>query len=149
MPTSRYLLDTNILSAFSPGKVTDGALAVWLEARSDRLFISTMSISEIAAGIAKCHRQGATRRAAALTDWLEAIVAIYGDHILAFDLEAAQHAGLLHDKVRAVGHEPGFADVAIAGTAARHAMTILTRNLKDFRHFGINVIDPFESLTPR
>lgn len=149
MPAVRYLLDTNILSAFSPGKVMDGTVAGWFEAHSGQLFLSTVTISEVTAGIAKCQRQGATRRAAALNDWLEAIVVAYGDHILPFDMEAAREAGLLHDMVRAAGHEPGFADVAIAGTAARHAMTIATRNLKDFRHFGMDVINPFEALTPR
>lgn len=146
---TRFLLDTNILSVLSPGKEMDHAMVGWLEARSDRLFLSTVTISEITAGIAKCRRRGAVQRAAALDGWLEAIIVTYGSHILPFDMGAAQQAGLLHDKVRAEGHEPGFADVAIAGTAAQHAMAVLTRNIKDFRHFGIEVINPFEGLTPR
>lgn len=149
MAGTRFLLDTNILSALSPGKEMDHAMVGWLEAHSDRLFLSTVTISEITAGIAKCRRRGAIQRATALDGWLEAIIVTYGSHILPFDMGAAQQAGLLHDKVRAAGHEPGFADVAVAGTAAHHAMAVLTRNIKDFRHFGIEVINPFESLTPR
>lgn len=149
MAGTRFLVDTNVLSALSPGKEMDHAMVGWLEAHSDRLFLSTVTISEITAGIAKCRRRGTIQRAAALDGWLDAIIITYGSHILPFDGDAARHAGLLHDKVRAAGHEPGFADVAIAGTAAQHAMAVLTRNIKDFRHFGIDVINPFGTLTPR
>lgn len=149
MAGTRFLVDTNVLPALSPGKDMDHGVVEWLEANSDRLFLSTVTISEITVGIAKCRRRGAVQRATALDSWLDAIIETYGSHILPFDMGAARQAGLLHDKVRAAGHEPCFADVAIAGTAAHHAMAVLTRNIKDFRHFGIEVINPFESLTPR
>ena len=43
------------------------------------------------------------------------------------------------------GIHPGFADVAIAATAAVHDLTILTRNLKHFIPLGVSCADPFVS----
>ena len=34
-------------------------------------------------------------------------------------------------------------DALIAATAAVHGLTVVTRNVKDFRPFGVTVLDPF------
>ncbi len=57
-------------------------------------------------------------------------------------------AGGLADLARGRGHSPGFADIAIAATARRHDLTILSR---DERHFGpmdAAIVDPFQELPP-
>ena len=49
-----YLVDTNVISAGAPSKGQRWAeLAEWMDANSDRLFLSTVSVAEIEAGIAK------------------------------------------------------------------------------------------------
>ena len=63
-----------------------------------------------------------------------------------FDVEAARIAGELTDKAQSVGQSPGFADLAIAATAASRSLTILTRNLRHFTPLGIAVIDPLDTL---
>jgi toxin FitB len=40
------------------------------------------------------------------------------------------------------GHAPGAADAMIAGTARRHDLTVITKNLKHFQTFGIPVLTP-------
>ena len=50
------------------------------------------------------------------------------------------------DGARAGGRAPGFADVAIAATAASRGLTILTRNLRHFSPLGAQAIDPFDAL---
>jgi hypothetical protein len=59
-----------------------------------------------------------------------------------------QIAGALSDLARGRGHSPGFADIAIAVTARRHDLTILSRNEHHFAPMGISVIDPFQMLPP-
>ena len=50
------------------------------------------------------------------------------------------------DRVRATGRAPGFADMAIAATAASRSLTVLTRNLRHFAPLGAPAIDPFDTL---
>ena len=142
-----YLVDTNVISAGAPTKArASHALAPWMDWNSDRLFMSVITIAEVEDGIARARRQGARQKAAQLTDWLETVLHLYGDRVLAFDLPAARIAGRLSDLARAGGHAPDFADLAIAATARAHGLTVLTRNLRHFQPLGVPVHDPFASL---
>jgi len=117
-----------------------------MDAHSAALFLSAVTIAEIADGIAKARREGATRKASGLSAWLRALIHLYGERVLPFDTPAAEIAGALNDLARGHGHSPGFADVAIAATARRRGLTILTRNARDFAPMGVTVVDPFEAL---
>jgi hypothetical protein len=142
-----YLLDTNVVSAFAPGRTTASPqLAQWLEAHSDHLFLSVISIVEVEAGISKLQRSGAKTRADRLTTWIDQILGAYNERVLAFDLAAGRVAGVLSDRARAAGSNPGFADIAIAATAQRHELVLLTANVRDFRAIGIPSANPFETL---
>ena len=142
-----YLVDTNVLSAGAPGRPERStALIDWMDAHSDRLFLSAVTVMEIVDGIARLKRSGATTRAGSLEDWLQLVLHLYGDRVLPFGLSAARLAGELTDHARAAGHSPGFADIAIAATAGCHDLTILTRNLRHFEPLGVPAIDPFKTL---
>jgi len=119
-----------------------------MDARSSSLFISVVTVAEIEDGIAKLRREGATRKSADLAEWLETVMHLYGDRILAFDAPAARIAGTLSDRARGLGHAPGFADIIIAATARRHQLTILSHNLRHFEPLGVSVLDPFATLPP-
>lgn len=122
------------------------ALAGWLDAHSDELFLSAVTVAEISDGIAKLRRTGALMRAGRIDDWLDVVLHLYGDRVIPFDVPAARLAGLLMDQARATGQAPGFADLAIAATAGVRGLTVLTRNVRHFSPLGIPVTDPFESL---
>jgi toxin FitB len=140
-----YLVDTNILSARAPGKAAaHTALTQWMDAHSDALRLSVVTITEIEDGIAKAKRQGATRKASDLADWFESVVHLYSDQILAIDVAIAREAGRLLDNARGRERDPGLADMLIAATARIHGLTLLTRNLGDFEGCGVDVVDPFE-----
>ena len=136
-----------MLSAGAPGRRerTEG-LVRWMEARSRALFLSTVTVAELAGGIAKLKRAGSVSRAARLGEWLDLVLHLYGGRVLPFDVPAARLAGQLMDKARAAGHTPGFADIAIAATAASRRLTVLTRNLRHFAPLGVPTTDPFDTL---
>jgi toxin FitB len=144
---SGYLLDTNIVSAFAPGKRAahpdNDAVAAWLERQTEELFLSAMTVTEIQAGIAKARRTGAQAKAEQVASWLERLVESYADRILPFDLAAARMAGSMADKARAMGREPGTADIIIAATAQVHEHTVVTRNVAHFRPLGVAVHNPY------
>lgn len=142
-----FLLDTNIISAMAPARKVDrAALMAWLEMASEYLFLSVVTASEIAAGIAKAERDGATTKAALLRDWWQAVEHLYGARVLPFDLRAAHAAGSILDRARA--HRPGFEDIAIAATAEVHGLVILTDNERHFAPLGVPMLNPLRNLPP-
>ncbi len=141
-----YLLDTNVISALAPTRAAPPAFIQWLETHSNELFLSVVTIAEIDSGIAKCRRDHVVRKAAALAEWLQAILHLYADTILNFDLATARIAGALIDRARGAGHDPDFADIIIAATAQQHSLTILTRNLCHFAPLGVPAFDPLIDL---
>jgi toxin FitB len=144
---TRYLVDTNVISAVAPTAAARRAeLFAWMDRRSADLFMSAVTIAEISDGIAKLRREGAKRKAADLAAWLQTVLHLYGDRVLSFDSATAEIAGLLSDLARGRGHAPGFADIAIAATARRHGLTILSRNARHFMAMDIAVVDPLEQL---
>ena len=140
---TRYLVDTNVISATAPAPVVQRPeLVEWMDSHSAVLFLSAV----IADGIAKAKREGSRRKASDLSAWLRALLHLYGDRVLPFDTAVAEIAGALADLARGRGHSPGFADVAIAATARRHDLTILSRNARHFAPMEVAVIDPFQKL---
>lgn len=117
-----------------------------MDAHSASLFLSVVTVAEIEDGIAKLRREGAARRSSHLAEWLEAVLHLYGERILAFDTPTARIAGALADRARGIGQAPGFADIVIAATARQRGLTILSRNLKHFEPLGVSVLDPFVTL---
>jgi predicted nucleic acid-binding protein len=87
---SGWLLDTNVVSAFGPGKRPIPAnIAAWFRARTEALYLSTISASEIEGGIAKLRRTGSGRRNDNLCQWFDWILGDYADRLLTLDLAAA------------------------------------------------------------
>jgi predicted nucleic acid-binding protein len=143
-----YLVDTNVISAVSPSRPAPVALVEWMDVQSSSLFLSVVTLAEIEDGIAKLRREKATRKSRELARWLDAMLHLYGDRVLAFDTAAARIAGELSDRARGQGHAPGFADIIIAATARHHALTVLSRNVRHFKPLGVPVLDPFSELPP-
>ena len=146
---TRYLVDTNVISATAPTTVVSRpALMEWMDMHSPDLFLSAVTVAEIAEGIAKAKREGAKRKASNLSAWLRTVLHLYGDRVLPFDSPTAEIAGTLADLARGRGHSPGFPDIAIAATARLHDLTILSRNERHFAPMDVAVIDPFQKLPP-
>lgn len=143
-----YLVDTNVISAAAPARPVSRALVEWMEARSTALFLSVVTVAEIEDGIAKLRREGARRKSSELASWLETLLHLYGDRVIAFDTPTARIAGAMADRARGKGQAPGFADIVIAATAQRHKLTILSRNVRHFGPLGVTVLDPFVALPP-
>jgi predicted nucleic acid-binding protein len=119
-----------------------------MDLHSSDLFLSAVTIAEITDGIAKAKREGAKRKSSNLSAWLRTVLHLYGDRVLPFDVSTAEVAGVLADLARWRGHAPGFADIAIAATAHRHELTILSRNIRHFAPMDVAVTDPFHNLPP-
>lgn len=139
-----YLLDTSVISMLAPGReaFVPAPLAGWLRAHHQALFLPCIAVAEMAQGIGKLRRAGGAERAERLDRWLDGLLDLYGDRILALDALSARLAGQISDAAMARGHDSSFADVAIAALARHANLLLFTRNLKHFEPLGVACIDP-------
>jgi len=143
------MLDTSVLSLLAPGRVdASPAFLEWVATQDETLHFSTVSIAEIGQGIAKLGRLGGTRRAEALSAWLEETMTIFVERVLPFGALPARVAGELADRATASGFRPSAPDLYIAATAEAHGLTVLTRNLRHFEPLALAAkpIDPLHQL---
>jgi predicted nucleic acid-binding protein len=148
---SGYLLDTSAISIIAPRAApriavpsTVARFRTFLREYDDELFLSTITLAEIQSGISQLQRKGSTRRAAALAHWLNGILELYDSRTLPLTSSAALETGRLLDRAIAAGADPGFEDAAIAATAAVNDLTVVTANVRHFRHFGVRLRSPTE-----
>jgi predicted nucleic acid-binding protein len=132
-----YLIDTDVLSELRKRQAEPRVLAWMQRQRTSDLFLSVVTVGEIERGI-RLRQASDPGFAGVLAAWLDTVLAVYGDRILAFDLSAARRWGVLS---AALGNrEP---DVMIAATALEHGLIIVTRNVAHFQPTGVPLLNPF------
>jgi predicted nucleic acid-binding protein len=101
--------------------------------------VSAQTIGEIRRGLENIRHRGDIPQTKKLEKWLEVIVGNYADKILSFDEECAQVWGRLMSP-----HPQHPIDKQIAAIALIHALTVVTRNVDDFRGTGVEIVNPFD-----
>ena len=138
---SGYLVDADVLSEPQKPKPDQAALA-WLRAHEADLYTSAVVIGEIAWGIQRLVNGKKRRELAA---WLhDTVIPRMEGRILRFDTRVALEWGELQAKLESLGKPMPWRDSVIAATARRHGLSLVTRNLKDYKNGGIDVVNPFE-----
>jgi toxin FitB len=133
-----YLLDTNVVSELRKPR-PHGAVLAWIQSVDDKdLFLSAVTIGEIQAGIEMTRDQDQAK-AAEIEAWLELVAASY--NILPMDAPA------FRAWARLMQHRSDhlFEDAMVAATAKVNNLTVVTRNVADFKPFGLAVLNPFRS----
>jgi hypothetical protein len=135
-----YLLDTNVVSELRKPK-PHGAVLQWMAEASDpQLHLSAVTLGEIQAGIEITRAQDPAK-AAELEHWLEQVAGSF--NILPMDAATFREWARLMQRASDTLYE----DAMIAATARVHRLTVVTRNVADFKRFGVEVLNPFQ--TPR
>jgi len=104
------------------------------------LFVSVLSIGEIAKGIALL-KEGQNKRA--LQIWLQTLERHYGDRLLPVDLETSRIWGELTAAAQRVGRTVPASEGLIAATARRDGLHVMTRNTADFEPTGVLLLNPW------
>lgn len=133
----RYLLDTNVISELRKTR-PHGAVVEWLETlRAEQIFLSAVTVGELQTGVELTRRQD-TAKAHELESWLS-----YVESTFAFvPVDAAcfrEWARLMAGKSIALE-----GDAVIAATARVHGFIVATRDEKDFKHLGVEILNPFK-----
>jgi len=131
-----YLVDTNVVSEARRG--TRQAVD-WLRAvRADSLYLSVITLGEIAKGIALKERQDRAA-AAPLTAWLKGLRRNFASRILPVSDAIALEWGRI-----AAERPRGDADGLIAATAIMHDLILITRNVGDFEDTRVSLVNPWD-----
>lgn len=137
-----YVLDTNVLSELRKVRLgkADGNVAAWTESvDAANLFVSAITIMELELGVLSIERKDTTQ-GAMLRAWLEQhVLPEFSGRTLPIDTAVAQRCARLH-----VPDKRGERDALIAATALVHGMTVVTRNVADFKPTGVTIINPWE-----
>ena len=134
-----FLLDTNVVSELRRPK-PHGAVLSWLSGVGDAdLNISAVTLGELQAGVELTRDQNEAK-AEELQSWVDMVAASY--KILPMDGAAFRMwATLIHQKSDTLNE-----DAMIAAIARIHRLTVVTRNVGDFKSFGVSVFSPFKAL---
>lgn len=132
-----YLLDTNVISELRKPK-PHGAVRAWFEAIEDtQLHLSAVTIGEIQAGIELTRDQNEAK-ALEIEAWLEMVSSCY--NVLPMDAASFRAwAQLMHRQSDTI-----YEDAMIAATAKIHGLTVVTRNVADFKSFDVPLLNPFK-----
>lgn len=135
---SGVLLDTNIISELTRD-VPDRGVTSFLESR-ESLWLSAIVLHELDFGV---ELLPAGRRRDGIAAALSALVADYNDRILPVGRREAACAAALRARANRSGRVLDLGDALIAGTAQANALSLATRNVRDFRDLGLEVINPW------
>ena len=135
------ILDTNVVSEFMTSPPSPVVLE-WLNAQEPAsLYITSISVAEICFGL-QAMPQGRRRRL--LEDRFEQfIAAAFSSRLLRFDEAAARVFGEIKAYRKKIGRPLSDFDGQIAAIARVHGFSIATRNLADFEHCLVDLVNPF------
>lgn len=140
------LIDTNVISEMMklvPGKI----VLEWIDRQEvTELFISTITLAEISYGLNAL--PDGKRRESLEGAFTKAILESFTGRILAFDELAAYQYGKIMGHRKKLGKALGILDGQIAAIATVHNAKVATRNVCDFVHCGLQLINPFEKGLP-
>ena len=132
-----FLLDTSVISELRKPNANHG-VKVWTHGTTpNRLFLSAITLLELETGILQVERRDPDQ-GALLRCWLERRVLLaFTGRILPIDNEVAlrsiAHSGP-QQRVRCIN----------AATALVHGLTVVTRNVADFEHCGVRLLNPWQ-----
>jgi predicted nucleic acid-binding protein len=134
-----FLLDTNILAELRKGARCDANVARWsAQVPAASMFISVLTLGEIRRGIENLRPKDAAQ-AAVLELWRQRVATAFSGRLLPVEATVADAWG----RMNARSPLPAI-DGLLAATAHAHGLTLVTRNVRDFVHAKVPLVNPFE-----
>lgn len=134
------VLDTNVVSEAMKAE-PNPAVRAWLDAQAaETLYLTSVTLAELLFGFSILP---SGRRKEVLTQTLDGLLELFGDHVLAFDTDAPQHYAELAVAARAAGQGFPTPDGYIAAIANARGFTVATRDVAPFQAAGLNVLNPW------
>ncbi|GAB4094641.1 type II toxin-antitoxin system VapC family toxin [Brachybacterium horti] len=136
------VLNTNVISEiFRPSP--EPRVVEWLVSLTGDVAITSITLAELLAGV---RRLPNGQRKDELAQRIDEAVAPYrgSRSVLAFDDDAAERYAEVLASREAAGAPVSTADAQIAAICLANGATCATRNVKDFQHTGVELVDPWK-----
>lgn len=139
-----FVLDTNVVSELRKAKagLADQGVVTWASGVPPAdLFVSVITILELETGVLLVQRRD-PKQGALIRSWLDQhVLPTFSGRVLSVDTAVAQRCAALH-----VPDPRSERDALIAATAMVHNMTVVTRNVADFRATGVPLLNPWDTV---
>ena len=139
-----FAIDTNVASELMRPEPTP-SVAAWIAERdAQEMYLTAVSEAELRYGVA-IMPAGKRRNAldAAMTRWLDLG---FRERVLPFDSAAARAYAEIAAGRRQTGRTIGEADCQIAAICRSRGIVLVTRNVRDFKDTGVEVINPWATV---
>jgi toxin FitB len=138
-----FLLDTNCISEIVRIQPEPRVVKWMKEADEQSLYLCVLTLGEIRKGIAPLP---AGKRRSQLENWLDVdLRQRFAGRILPIDEAVAERWGVLVSDMKRNGTPVPTIDAIIAATALHHNLTVVSRNVGDFRYAQVTVFNPWET----
>ncbi|HFE63121.1 MAG TPA: type II toxin-antitoxin system VapC family toxin [Caldithrix sp.] len=112
-----------------------------LSVDEEDLFLSVLTIGELQKGISKL---SASRKKKQLSEWLENDLRLRFEYrLLPISQDIAVRWGILQGDLEKEGMPMATIDGLIAATALEYNLTLVTRNVDDFKNSGVPLFNPW------
>jgi predicted nucleic acid-binding protein len=133
-----FLLDTNVVSELRKSRPHGGVVSWLAKVPDSSVYISVVTLAEIQAGI-EITREQDQKRANEIEAWADQLSATF--HVIPLDAKSSRlSAKLMHRRCSSLTD-----GAMLAATAKVHNLTVVTRNVRDFIHFDVELFNPFET----
>ncbi len=136
-----FILDTNVVSELRKVRLgkADEHVAKWADSvNTSDLYLSVITVQELEIGILLVERRDPLQ-GAMLRSWMNShVLPAFANRILSIDTLVARRSAQLH-----VPNPQPVRDGLIAATALVHGMTVVTRNVEDFKATGVQLLNPW------
>lgn len=137
----KYLLDTCVISELVAKQVNPKVVEFVDSLDSDDVYLSVITIGEIANGIEKLPK---SKRKQELHTWLtEDLLVRFDEKIVPLDTNVLLEWGFLVARLESKGEILPAMDSLIAATVLTHKFALVTRNVGDFNGANIEIINPW------
>jgi predicted nucleic acid-binding protein len=136
-----YLLDTNVVSELrkAGSRKIDPNVEKWAkQTTGSTLFLSVITILELEMGVLIIERKDRLQ-GEILRNWFKNhVLPTFNDRVLDIDQNVALRCAALH-----VPDRRSDRDALIAATALVHGMSVVTRNVADFKDTNVATVNPW------
>ena len=137
------ILDSNVISELmKPQSIQSKNVVHWFHnLREGEFFTTAFSVEEIMYGaLTLPEGKGKTELLQAIEDVLFSLMNMY---VLPYEKEDAENFAIIRAHLHTIGRPAPLTDMHIAAICLRHKAVLATRNVKDFEHMGIELLNPF------
>ena len=136
-----YLLDTNVISELI-AREPNPKILDWIDSLDPAsVYLSVITIGEIRKGIEKL---APSRRKDQLTLWLESdLLPRFSGKTVDITIDVMLAWGELTGRLERDGNPIAAIDSFIAASVLNGKYTLVTRNVHDFQHTGVPIVNPW------